>query len=82
MKAVEAAKKVAAKEVRKKQPQLLKKNGKKSPTVVPQYKKPRDLSTKVVKFAEENNMIEEEEVPILGQTKTRKINLPTRYKTN
>ena len=80
VKAAAAAKKLAIKEAKKEQSELLKKNVKKSLIVVLPYKKASDYSTKVVVLTEKVDVAVEEEGSKLTQTRTRKINLPMRYK--
>ena len=75
-----AAKRLAAKEAKKKQSELPKKNEKKSLIVVLLYKKASDYSIKAGVLAENINVVAEEERSKMTQTRTRKINLLTRYK--
>ena len=74
------AKRLAAKEAKKKQSELPKKNKKKSLIVILLYKKASDYSMKAGVLAESINVVVEEEGSKMTQTRTRKINLPTRYK--
>ena len=80
IKAIEAAKKWAVKETKKKQLKLVKKDREKSSVVILKSKKPLELSTKVVRFVQEVDEIEKEKVPISVRSKTREIRLPDRYK--
>ena len=77
LKAVAVAKKLATKEAKKKQSELLKRNKKKSLIVVLPYKKASDRSIKAVVLAEKVNVVVEGERPKITQIRTRKINLPT-----
>ena len=80
LKAIVVAKKLAVKETKKKQLELLKKNKKKPLIVVLLYKKASDCSMKAITLAEKIDVVAEEERSKMTQTRTRKINLPTRYK--
>ena len=72
-----AAKKLAAKEAKKKQLELLKENKKKSLIVVLLYKKTSNYSIKAITLAEKIDIIAEEKRSKMIQTQTWKINLPT-----
>ena len=71
---------LAIKEAKKKQLKLLKKNEKKSYTVLILYKKTSNSSTKAVSFAEEVEVVAEVEGSEIPITRTRKINLLARFK--
>ena len=74
------AEKQAAKEAKKNQPKLLKTNKKQSLIVKLPYKKASNSSNKVVRFVEDMEVVAEVERVHLGQTCTRSIILPARYK--
>ena len=71
-----AADKLAQREAKKRQVELLKKDRKKSLIVVLPYKKTSNYSIEVVIFVEKVNIVIEEKGSERAQTRTRKINLP------
>lgn len=80
MKTKAKAEKIAAKEAKKQQSNLPKKNEKKSHTVPILYKKTSNSSIKVVGFVEEVEVVAEVKGSKMPATRTRKINLLARFK--
>ena len=79
-KAQTKADEIAVKEAQKKQSEVLKKNEKKSLVVILSYKKASSSSAKAVTFAKQVEVVLEEKGSEITETRTRKINLPQRFR--
>ena len=77
LKAIVVAKKLAIKEAKKKQLELLQKNKKKSLIIVLLYKKTSNCSMKAITLAEKINIVAEEKRSKMTQIQAQKINLLT-----
>ena len=74
------AEKIAAKEAKKQQSKLPKKNEKKAHTVLIPYEKTSNSSTKAAGYVEKVEVVAEVEGSEMPVTRTQRINLPARFK--